>query len=146
MKLGIPVKISDVSDGSQWPFFLIPVVLNGQGPFDFALEIHYGKTTLFRECVAKLDLDVETVATTITMPGHGCELDFPVLRLSSIEVGAATLQDFEVMVFATRDVRYHATDDTDPRPQISMMKAEYDTSPAIPYFGILGYDFLKNFK
>ena len=151
MNDGVPIKIAGSAPlGSEtWPFFIVPVSLNDLGPFDFALELHYGKTTLLPECLKALGQEADAITSVMTVPGHGCEIDFPVLKLGSISVGGATLKDFEVMVFKTRNVRYSQSTEMAHRSatQIDRIEVkETNESFRLSYLGIIGYDFFKNFR
>ena len=102
------------------------------------------------ECTKELGYEADAIPTIITVPGYGCEIDFPVLRVT-LRVGNATLKDFEVMVFKTRDVRYGkpVEEEASEAPRIEMIDAkevEEDKPVASLFLGILGYDFLKHFK
>lgn len=91
----VDLTLQDVSgdqDEFPWPFAIVPVLLNGHGPFPFGVEIGRGRTMLTEEVVRTIGIDPEAIPDKLTLKGEGCSLGFPLLKLASLAVGFAELK------------------------------------------------------
>ncbi len=124
---------------SHW---LAPVSINSRGPFLFAVEASRSRTLISARTVESLGIDVdERKAITVSD-----KLVYPLVRVRSVAVGSAVLNDFEVVVWGRPvippevmgkkdDLLY--TLGTHPRSAVdSIMECR----------GVVGSDFLRHFK
>jgi len=106
------------------PIIIIKAQVNGQGPFDFAVDTGASTTVLSRETAEKLGIS-ESPSTP--KKGHGCcgEVDMALTKVDSVQVGDNVVKDIEV---AFGDLT-------------AISKAL-----GVNLGGILGYSFMKNYK
>lgn len=100
---------------------VVPVYLNGEGPFDFLLDTGTNSTILTPALAARLRLRPLDRVTLITIAG---ETDVPRARLSRIEVGGSASADVEALVSGLEPLS-----EIDPRVR-----------------GVLGQNFLERFN
>jgi hypothetical protein len=106
MLIEVDLTLSDVSgdqdpDQYPWPFAIVPVLLNDRGPFPFGVEIGRGRTMLTEAVVRAIGIDPVAITEKLTLKGQGCSLDFPLLKLRSLAIGAAELREFNAMVWTS---------------------------------------------
>jgi hypothetical protein len=139
------------SDGYPWPFAIVPVLLNGHGPFSFGVEIGRGRTLLSEDVVRAIGVDPVMIPKKITLKGQECSLDFSLLKLRSLAIGAAELREFDAMVWALpkamREPEQECPQDISA-PIVSVRPSHQEETAAVGpvWKGILGFDFLKFFK
>jgi predicted aspartyl protease len=100
---------------------VVPVYLNGEGPFDFLLDTGTNSTVVTPGLAARLGLRIFDRVTLITVAGQS---DVPRARLSRVEVGGRTAADVEALVSGLEALR-----EIDPRVR-----------------GVLGQNFLERFN
>src|ERR1044071_3837047 len=86
---------------------VVPVYLEGQGPFDFVLDTGTNSTIVTPEVAARLGLRPADRVTLVTVAG---ERDVPRARLRSVSVGASAASDVEALVSGLEQIR-----ELDPR-------------------------------
>jgi hypothetical protein len=155
MLVEVELTLSDVSGGEDsdqypWHSAVVPVHLNGRGPFPFGVEIARGRTMLWEPVVRAIGVDPVAIPEKLTLKGRGCNLDFPLLKLRSLAIGAAELREFDAMVWASPKINWEhqqerAQDTAAPMTSVQWPSQE-KTAPVGPEWGILGFDFLKFFK
>lgn len=105
------------------PLILLEVFANGQGPFQFALDTGTSTTAMTPELARELGVSNSPAGPGITA---GAQVTVTAGVLSSFEVGGAQLPDFSVIV----------ADFFAPLSQALGVKLD----------GIVGYNFLRNYK
>lgn len=109
--------VIDIQTSETQPFILLPVFVNGKGPFSFVLDTG-ANAAIVTEEVAKT-LALENVESKEAVGAGGKRLSVLVGQASSITVGATTVEDTKV----------------------GIMK----TLPKCVGQGVVGYDFLKHY-
>lgn len=109
--------------GPVKPLVLVPAFVNGRGPYEFVLDTGASATVLSPELASVLRL--ETTAAE-PMTGAGGMLQATLGRVGSLTVGNAALQDVAVMVAG--------------------FLGELGRVVGTPLDGILGYNFLRQFR
>ena len=100
---------------------VVPVHLNGEGPFDFLLDTGTNSTVVSPALAARLRLRPSDGVTLITVAG---QRDVPRARLGRVEVGGRAAADVEALVSGLEPLS-----DLDPR-----------------LCGVLGQNFLERFN
>jgi predicted aspartyl protease len=77
------------------PLVLVPVFVDGQGPFTFAVDTGASMTTLSPELAGRLDLAAEGASS---MTGAGGVIEATFARVRSLAIGGASLENLGVMV------------------------------------------------
>lgn len=115
----IPFKVASVSK----PLILVPAIVNGQGPFQFALDTGASRTMLSSQLAEKL-----AIATTDDRPvtGGGGQIKILAGKVSSLAVGDAAVRDHAIGAGEFLNMLSKA------------VGTELD--------GIIGYNFLNRFK
>ena len=124
--------------------WLLPVSLNGLGPFMFAVEPSRYRTLVTARIIETLGVAIDALPNALPISE---KLAFPLLRLHSVEVGNAVLNDFEVVVWgwpvippellATYDEStLYPLGNFPPTPVESILECR----------GVLGFDFLRHFR
>jgi hypothetical protein len=150
----VDLTLRDVAgdqDDFPWPFAVVPVLLNGHGPFPFGVEIGRGRTMLTEEVVRTIGIDPAEIPDKLTLKGEGCSLDFPLLKLTSLAIGSAVLSEFDAMVWANPKINREPEQQRKkevPEPVASVRcVSEAETTRSGPlWMGIVGFDFLKFFN
>ena len=151
----VDLTLQDVSgdqDDFPWPFAIVPVLLNGHGPFPFAVEIGRGRTMLTEEVVRTIGIEPAAIPGKLTLKGEGCSLDFPLLKLTSLAIGSAALTEFDAMVWANPKITWEPEQQRKQEvagPVVSVRSssgAETTTHSGPQWMGIVGFDFLKFFN
>ncbi len=78
---------------------LVPVTINGQGPFRFVLDTGANRSVLTPQLAAHLGLTVST-ANRLTMTGVTGSASVPTVDVEQIKVGEVELQDVQLPVAA----------------------------------------------
>lgn len=81
---------------------VVPVYLDGQGPFDFLLDTGTNSTIVTPEVAARLGLRPADRVRLITVAG---ERDVPRARLRRVSVGASAASDVEALVSGLEQIR-----------------------------------------
>jgi len=126
---------------SHW---LVPVSINNRGPFAFAVEPSRYRTLVSARTVETLGVTVDDLPTALTISD---KLSYPLLRLQSVAVGSAVLNDFEVVVWGRPTIP----------PELLASIGEDTLYPLgnhptsavdsiLECRGVLGSDFLRHFK
>ena len=122
---------------------LVPVSINGRSPFPFAVEPSRSRTLVSARTVETLDLSADDSSPTLAISE---KLAFPILRVDSIAVGGAVLNNFEVVVWGRpvipQEIMRNLKDDA--FYPLGNLPASAIQS-VIECRGILGADFLRNF-
>jgi hypothetical protein len=152
----VDLTLSDVSgdqdsDHYPWPFAIVPVFLNGHGPFPFGVEIGRGRTMLTEAVVRAIGIDPVAIPEKLTLKGQACSLDFPLLKLRSLAIGAAELREFDAMVWTSPKITWEPVQERmqgKAQPIVTVHSSSKEETAAVgpEYRGILGFDFLKSFK
>jgi predicted aspartyl protease len=100
---------------------VVPVYLNGEGPFDFLLDTGTNSTVVTPALALRLGLRPSDSVTLITVAGQA---DVPRAHLSKVEVGGRAAFDVEALVSGLEPLT-----DIDPRVR-----------------GVLGQNFLERFN
>jgi predicted aspartyl protease len=109
--------------GSRKPLILVPVIVNEQGPFQFALDTGASRTMLSSELAARLALEtVEDGAAT----GGGGQIRILAGKVKLLAVGNATVRDHAIGVGG--------------------FLATLSAAVEVNLDGILGYNFLNQFR
>jgi predicted aspartyl protease len=108
--------------GPSKPVALVPVRVNGRGPYQFALDTGAGQTVVSSELANELGLGQGEKKEAL---GAGGKVQVSLGKLNSIAVGSARVDQLPVVV-------------TD----LSMLRLAVGGK----LDGILGYNFLANFK
>ena len=101
----------------------LPVHINGDGPYTFALDTGAGGTVMDPALAEKLGLDAQAVQGIAR--GLGGDVQLKMAKLDSLSVGDAKITDNQVVVLDSSKVS----------PKGKLIEN-----------GIIGYDFLKNFE
>jgi len=154
----VDLTLSDISDDGDsdecpWPSAIVPVHLNGHGPFPFAVELQRGRTMLTEAVVRAIGVDPVVIPEKLTLKGQGCSLDFPLLKLKSLAIGAAEQKGFDAMVWLFPEIAWEPErplrEVKGPIGNIRSSSQEEWAAKAAKepnWKGILGFDFLKHFK
>jgi hypothetical protein len=129
--------------------WLLPVSINGRSPFSFAIEPSRTRTLISARTIEAVGVSVGDMPATLTISD---KLAYPLLRLDSIAVGGAVMNDFEVVVWGKPAMP----------PEVLASLAEDTLEDILSYplgnhpltaidaiiecRGVLGVDFLRNFK
>ncbi|HEV2913197.1 MAG TPA: retroviral-like aspartic protease family protein [Pyrinomonadaceae bacterium] len=105
------------------PLVLLQTVVDGQGPYEFALDTGASTTIISPGLAARLDMRGVPIPPITTGGGHKAEAS--VGNLKSISVGGSKLENFQVLIADIFETLNRATG------------ASLD--------GIIGYNFLKEF-
>lgn len=117
-----PVEITFQLGGPAKPVVLVPVLVNGRGPYQFALDTGAGQTVVSSELAEEVALEKGEKREAL---GAGGKVTVSLSKVNSIAVGCAGLEDLPVVV-------------TDLSVLRLAIGARLD--------GILGYNYLSNFK
>ena len=101
----------------------LPVHINGSGPYNFALDTGAGGTVMTPELAEKLGLDVQPVEGIAR--GLGGDVQLKMAVVDSLSVGTAKITNNQVVVIDSSKVS----------PKGKLIE-----------YGIIGYDFLRNFE
>jgi predicted aspartyl protease len=115
----IPMRLA----GATKPLILIDVYANGRGPFQFAIDTGTSTTAITLELASELAVDGASVGPVMTGGGH---VEIKAGNLESLQVGGARLDNLAVIVANFFHMLSTAVD------------AKLD--------GIVGYNFLRNYK
>jgi predicted aspartyl protease len=115
----VPFRLASI----EKPLIVIPVLANGQGPFDFALDTGASRTVLCLEFANRLGLPLEEIPG---LTGVGGALRGWRTRLDSLAVGSARQESLQVGV--------------------SEVLAPMSQALGVKLHGLLGLNFLGNFR
>jgi len=118
--VGVPFLLG----GPTKPLVLVAAMVNGQGPYKFAVDTGTSTTALSPELAARLGLQLSEIPPISTGGGH--TLKAFVTQLASLEVGVAEANNLAVLVADFLAMLSQA------------VGAHLD--------GVLGHNFLKNFE
>ena len=104
------------------PLIIVPVKVNGKGPFRFILDTGASGSELTPAAAKKIGLKLNESAKAKAV-GAGGSIEMDLGTVDSLEIGGAVVKDMTFAVGEMKDV------------------AEY--APNVD--GLVGYDFLKNF-
>jgi predicted aspartyl protease len=116
------VKIKFQLGGPSKPIVLVPVLVNGKGPYQFALDTGAGQTVVSSELAKEAALEQGEKREAL---GAGGKVSVSLSKVNSIAVESARLENLPVVI-------------TDLAPLRLAIGGKLD--------GILGYNFLKSFK
>ncbi|MBI1729075.1 aspartyl protease family protein [Candidatus Acetothermia bacterium] len=105
------------------PLILVPTLVNGKGPYQFALDTGASTTVISPELAQNLSIKSTSAAA---MTGGGGKVQAAIGRVESLAVGGAKVEDLPVMVADFLVMLSQATG------------SKLD--------GIIGYNFLKEFR
>jgi predicted aspartyl protease len=115
----VPMRLA----GPAKPLILIDVYANGRGPFQFAIDTGTSTTAITPELAMKIAVDSRLVGPVTT---GGAHLEVNAGKLTSFQVGGARLDNVDVIVASFFEGLSNA------------VGAKLD--------GIVGYNFLRNYK
>jgi len=101
----------------------VPVHINGKGPYDFVLDTGAGNSVVTPRLAEELSIEAQTVPGIAR--GIGGDAQLKLAAVSTLSVGSATVSDTQLVVIDLSSVS--------PKGML------------IDY-GIIGYDFLRNFE
>lgn len=101
----------------------VPVHINGQGPHNFVVDTGAGNTVMTTKLAELLGIEVKAVHGLVR--GVGGDVELKLAGLESLSVGSAQITNSQVVVLDLRKVS----------PKGDLIE-----------YGIIGYDFLKNFE
>jgi hypothetical protein len=126
---------------SHW---LAPVSINGRSPFPFSVEPSRARTLVSARTIESLGITVDDLPSTLTISE---KLAYPLLRLDSIAVGNAIMNGFEVVVWGKPVVPPELLASPDGERFYPLGSHPLSAIDAIiECRGVLGVDFLRNFK
>ncbi len=145
----IPLLHREQPDSLQ-SHLLVPVSLNEQGPFQFAIEVSRSKTLVSARTMEHLGFRFELGMKPEERPrglAVSDKTEFPLVRLTSICVGDAVVRDFEVVVWGAPIIddemlktmqpnRFYPMGPHPPTPIDSVLECR----------GVLGADFMRHFR
>jgi predicted aspartyl protease len=118
----MPVEIKIQLGGPSKPVVLVPVLVNGKGPYQFALDTGAGQTVVSSELAKELVLDPGEKKEAL---GAGGKVSVSLSKVNSIAVESAKLEDLPVVIADLSLLRLAVGGKLD---------------------GVLGYNYLKKFK
>ena len=98
---------------------VVPVTINGQGPYRFLLDTGANKTILFTAVADSLKIPHRRRAKVLTAGGN---VDVSVRALRTLKVGRAQLEDIEITV------------------------TDFELLKTLKVDGVLGNDYLRRFR
>lgn len=116
------VEIKFQLGGPSKPVVLVPVLVNGKGPYQFALDTGAGQTVVSSELAKELALDPGEKKEAL---GAGGKVSVSLSKVRSIAIESAKLEDVPVVITDLSLLRLAVGGKLD---------------------GILGYNYLRNFK
>lgn len=118
----MPIEIEFQLGAPSKPVVLVPALVNGKGPYQFALDSGAGQTVVSSELAKELGLEQGEKKEAL---GAGGKVAISLSKVSSIAVGSAKLEDLPVVITELGLLRLAIGGKLD---------------------GILGYNYFKNFK
>jgi predicted aspartyl protease len=115
----VPIRLA----GPAKPLILIDVRVNGQGPFQFAIDTGTSTTAITPQLSNQLDLSTSPIGAGTTAGAH---VDVRAGNIKSLQVGGARIDNIDVVVADFFEMLSTA------------IGAKLD--------GIVGYNFLRNYK
>jgi predicted aspartyl protease len=119
MKYGIPFRLA----GGAQPLAVVPVTLNGAGPFEFVLDTGAATPVLRPELALRLGVHIDE---TKEAAGAGGRISIGVARAGRLAVGEASRADVPVIVSS----------------EIERIAAAVGST----LDGVIGYEFLRHFR
>lgn len=116
------VEVKFQLGGPSKPVVLVPVLLNGKGPYQFALDTGAGQTVVSSEVARELALEQGEKKEAL---GAGGKVSVSLSRVNSIAVESAKVEDLAVVITDVSLLRLAVGGKLD---------------------GILGYNYFNNFK
>jgi predicted aspartyl protease len=107
----------------QRPLILVPAMVNGTGPYQFALDTGASGTVISVDIAQVLSLENKSMETVTT--GGGYQLSMPITELSSLTVGNAKVENLMVVV--------------------ADFFAMLSKVAGVTLHGIIGFNYLSNF-
>lgn len=124
VRASAPAEVSFKLAHESKPLILLPVIVNGQGPFEFALDTGASNTIISPALAAKTGIKSAAAQAITTGGGHTAQASFGAAQ--TIKVGTAQVSNLPVMV-------------SDLLNSLNQVTGA-DTA------GIIGYNFLKTFR
>jgi len=122
----------------------VPVSINGRSPFPFCVEPSRSRTLVSARTIETVGLTVGDSPSTLTISER---LAHPLLRLESLAVGSAVLNNFEVVVWGSPVIPPEMLANLDEEKLYHLGKLPATPIEAvIECRGVLGADFLRNFR
>jgi hypothetical protein len=121
---------------------LVPVSINGRSPFPFCVEPSRSRTLVSARTIEILGLAVDDSSCTLTISER---LAYPLLRLESVAVGGAVLNNFEVVVWGSPVIPPEILANPDEGLYHLGNQPASAIEAIIECRGVLGADFLRNF-
>ena len=124
--------------------WLAPVSINGRSPFPFSVEPSRARTLVSARTIEGLGVVVDDLPSSLAISE---KLSYPLLRLDSIAVGSAVVNDFEVVVWGASVIPPEIMASLDENTIYPLGNHPSSAIEAIMECrGVLGADFLHNFK
>jgi len=122
---------------------LVPVSLNGRSTLPFSVEPSRSRTLVSARTIETMGLSLDDSLSTLTISE---KLAYPLLRLDSLAVGSAVLNNFEVVVWGSPVIlpEMQANLDADKLYHLGNHPASA-IEAIVECRGVLGADFLRNF-
>jgi len=123
---------------------LVPVSMNGRSPFSFSVEPSRARTLVSARTIESLGVAADDHPSTLAISE---KLSYPLLRLNSLAVGSAVMNDFEVVVWGIPVIPPEILASLDENTIYPLGNHPSSAIDAIMECrGVLGADFLHNFK
>ncbi len=122
---------------------LVPVSINCRSPLPFCVEPSRSKTLVSARTIETMGLTVDDWSSTLSISE---KLAYPLLRLDSVAVGSAVLNNFEVVVWGSPAIPPDILANLGENTLYSLGNHPSSAIEAIiECSGVLGADFLRNF-
>lgn len=142
MQHRIPLRRKDHQDTLQ-SHWLVPVTLNGRGSFAFAVEPSRSRTLVSANTIENLGVASEALQSALHISE---KLAYRLLRLHSIAVGDAMLNDLEIVVWGKPVIPAELLADSEEGVLYHLGTNPFTPiSSVLECRGVLGFDFLRHF-
>lgn len=122
---------------------LVPVSVNGRSGFMFSVEPTRSKTLVSARTFETLGINVDHSPFSVRISE---KLVYPIVRLDSIGVATATVRDFDVVVWGSPVIPEELLANHEERLHFLGYNPPTAITSVIECRGVLGADFLRNFK
>ena len=142
----IPMKRREQLDTLQ-THWLVPVSLNGQGPFLFALDTSRSRTLVSARTLEAVGFTVDWRDESDSSVSISDKLLYPTLRLQSIAIGDAVVSNFDVVAWGSpvipkKILEEMREDAMYPLGELPITAIE----SVLECRGVIGIDYLSRFR
>ena len=122
---------------------LVPVSINGRSPLPFCVEPSRSRTLVSARTIEAIGISVDDSSSVLTISER---LAYPLLRLDSVAVGSAILNNFDVVVWGSPAIPPEILANLDEDKLYPLGNHPPSAIEGIiECRGILGTDFFRNF-